>query len=92
MVTAEPPLDAAALKVMVALDDAAEAPRLMGALGTVRGVARVALDSVPEPAAFFAATVHEYCVPLVRPISPAVVVDGEVFLIFTVVPSVHETT
>ena len=64
----------------------------MGALGTVRGVASVALDSMPVPAAFLAATVHEYCVPLMRPISPAVVVDGDVFLIFTVVPSVHETT
>ena len=39
----------------------------VGAPGTVRGVADMAFDAAPVPAAFVALTVNEYEVPFVRP-------------------------
>lgn len=66
----------------------------VGAPGVVRGVTVDELEAGPVPAAFVAATVTEYCVPLVRPVIVQLVpVVAQVFppgLTVTVYPLMGE--
>ena len=64
-----PPLNAGAVKLMVAWLLPGVAVPMVGASGTVRGVTNAAADAVPSPAELVALTVQLYCTPLARPVA-----------------------
>src|SRR5215831_16053642 len=70
-----PPLVAGAVQLTVAWAFPAVAVTAVGAPGTVAGVTALdAAEAGPVPAALVAVTVNVYAVPLVRPVTVAVVV------------------
>ena len=84
----EPPLLAGAEKLTLAWPFPAVAVTLVGALGTVDGVAELlALEAVLVPIAFTATTVKVYAVPFVSPVT----VSGDP-LPLAVKPPVFEVT
>jgi len=69
-VIAAPPVDNGADQVTVAWADPAVAVPMTGALGVVDGVTMFdADDAGPVPLMFVAATLNEYGVPLIRPVT-----------------------
>jgi hypothetical protein len=69
-VIAEPPLLLGAVNVMVASAFPLTALTLVGASGTVAGVAELLVpEAVLVPTVFVAVTVNVYAVPLVRPVT-----------------------
>jgi hypothetical protein len=65
----EPPFDAGAVKVKLALAFPGVPTTFVGAPGTVRGVTLTVPDALPVPFSFIALTLQLYCVPLVRPVT-----------------------
>ena len=69
LVIGAPPVEAGAVKAMLALVCAGEASTPVGAAGTPSGVTVTALDAELDPAEFVAMTVHVYAVPFVSPVT-----------------------
>jgi hypothetical protein len=86
-VMGEPPSESGATKIIVALFVPAETLGLCGTPGIVRGVTEAEADATPTPATFFAATLHEYSVPLASPDTLTMDAVGDAFLILVVTPS-----
>lgn len=63
------PVEAGAVKAMLALVCAGAATTPVGAAGTPSGVTVTALDAGRGPAEFVATTEHVYAVPFVRPVT-----------------------
>ena len=64
-----PPLSPAAATVRVTVPSPATAPEIVGAPGTVRGVAVTGVEPSDSPLALIAMTVKVYGTPLVRPVT-----------------------
>ena len=69
----EPPFEAGAVNATEARPLPGVAVPIVGAPGTVAGIADTGLLEVPCPTAFTAATVKSYDVPFVKPVTVAVV-------------------
>ena len=65
----DPPFDAGAVNATLALPFPAVAVPIVGGPGTVAGVAVAAEDAALLPEPLVATTLHEYSVPLVRPVT-----------------------
>ena len=63
-----------------------------GVLATVRGVTSFGTEAAPTPAAFLAATVHEYSMPFTRLATEALVDVADAFLFTMLAPAVQVTT